>query len=154
MPATLYPVRSNEATDFLAGLATNAASVITNLPIPTPGVRRWFLRALSVVGLEAIAPEFNFFSSATGINADPALDNWIGAVGVLDTDAKRFGAAGVFRWWKDGLSIPLYDNDSANQIGVPSLHVALANRAVAAKTAGAPGNLQVTFWLEPITGGY
>lgn len=154
MPASLIPARSSQATDFTQALATDAVTPIVNLSIPSPSIRRWYIRAISVVGLEGIAPEFNFFSSATGINADPSLDNWIGAVPFEATDAKRFGGAGVFRFWTDGLQIPYYDIDAANLVAMPSLHVVLANRGAVAKSAGAPGNLQATFWLEPITGGY
>jgi len=150
----LVPVRSIEATHFLEALATNAASAMVNLPIPTPGVRRWYIRAAQVVGLEPISPEFSFFSTAAGVNADPGLDTFAGSVAFFDADAKRFGAAGVYRWWTDGMQVPCFDADSANQVGIPNLHVVLVNRSATGKSAGAPGNLQVTFWLEPITGGY
>lgn len=153
MSSPLVQVHSLPEQHFLDPLDHNALSPIQSLSIPTPSTRRWMIRGVSLIALQEILPEFHFFSSARGLTNSPMTDRWIASFGFGDTDAHQFGNEGPFRWYKEGLSTPYYDLDVLDQVGTPSLHVLMINRAPLGKLAGPEGAMRVNFWLEPFTAG-
>ena len=146
----VYPVISDETLHFTEALAQNAASAMYNLPLPLAlANKRAIIRAVTVIAKEGFQPEFNFFASANGVNADPALDKFLGRVLFASTDPEQFAAAGVFRAYKENLAIPYIDFDTQDSTTPSTLHVVLVNRSATLKSAGAAGDIVALFHLEP-----
>lgn len=150
MNTTLLPVISRATTDFLTGLAQNAATPLNNIPgLPSRGAQRYTIRAISVSTKENFGPQFNFFNSASGYTTGVASDGFLGVWGFTSAMGAQLAATGLWRYYIDGLEIPYQDND-ANALDVkPTVHVVLENISATAKSATANGAVEATFWLEP-----
>jgi hypothetical protein len=156
----LHPVSSVETVNFTEALAQNAKSAMNNLlGMPLTAGRRYLIRALQVLAKENYGPELNFFGKAAGLTVDPATDFFISRFGFTSAMGEQLGAAGLWRYYNDGLAIPYMDLDWLNAasaggpnsaVAPPSLHVVLQNIDTIAKSAAAAGNTQVTVWLEPM----
>jgi len=150
-----FPVVAVGTINFLEALATGATTPINAIPgVPPVGSRRHYIRAISVLAVEQIGPTFLFFSSVPGqptTNVD--TDGFISAFGFVDGMAQQMGGSGLWRYYVDGLQIPYYAAGSGNTLAPPTLNVALTNTSATAKSAGAPGALSATFWLQPMSGG-
>lgn len=145
---------SDEVTQFTDALINNAVSGMYNLHLNQNLNNKYsVVRSISVVALENFAPEFNFFSSASGISADPQDDCFLGRYGFTAAMGLRFAGAGVWRYNITGLAIPYFDADNRGNANPSRLHVVLANRDATAKTAGATGYITVRFWLEQLAEG-
>jgi hypothetical protein len=149
---------------FTEALAQNVGSAMYNIPMQVgagaPG-RRTLIRAIECITDENFGPEFNFFSRATGKTADPDTDSFISRFAFVSAMGEQINAAGLWRYYIDGLAIPYHDLDSENYpagqvtptIVQQKLHVVLQNVSATAKlaTAAAAGRIHTTFWLEPMS---
>lgn len=171
------PIFSNPAVDFLEALATNQASATVNLKLRTMDplwfIRAIAIIAKENLAFELQLFSRAVNSGAT-IPDDDFVAVWQFAPLVVGPPASPGypsapvdGAAnGFFRQYVDGNMIPYFDLDQLNQSNsfadVPlgsgsqggnarannaKLHVRLVNRSAASKTAGAPGALQVIFYV-------
>lgn len=176
MPLSAYQlaVRSNPEVDFLEALATNEASADVELRFPTREPH-YFIRAVSIVSLENLAWEVQLFSKAVNSGATFATDqfNAVWQFGPLlagppASPGYPYTPVGgtlspFYHQYVDGNWMPYVDMDqvlrSNPNANVPlgqgssnaeprnaRLHCRLINRSAGAKTAGALGALQVTFW--------
>jgi hypothetical protein len=146
----LYEVRSNPALHFTGALAQNAVTAVVSLPgLPRFGSLRYLLRAISVTAKEHFGPDLNFFSSASGLTTEPATDRFLSRF-TFDADlGAQLGAAGLWRYYIDGLAIPYYDSDALAAGTSPLLHLTLGNVEATAKSAGAGGATGISVWVEP-----
>lgn len=170
------PIRSNPETDFLEGLAANEASATVNLRLPSKDPC-WFIRAIGIVAKENKQWELQVYSKAENLGATfdtdcfiavwqfytlvvgpPASPGW--PVDAPDVSPDN----GFYHYYIDGNWQPYYDLDQLAQrnpdynvpsgVGISnanihnaSIHCRLINRSAVAKTAGADGALQVTFYV-------
>ncbi len=153
----LFPVTSVETLHFTEGLAAAggiatppyAASVMYNIPgVPRWGSRKFLVRSLLVVSVQAFGPEINFFDSAVGPTLNPATDNFIARFGFTTAMGEQIGGAGLYRYYVDGLAIPYVDMDTFDSDASPTLHLIMQNIDTTAKLAGELGYVTVTTWLE------
>lgn len=145
----LIPVVSRPTVDFIAGLAAAggvltppfAGSAIYNLlGVPPNGSRRFFVRAIGMTAVENVGIEFDFHSAAAG--------GFLGRWQFPKAEGIQLNGANLYNYYVDGLAIPYADSDTAGTPSPPTLHVAAQNIDTVAKSAGAGGALNVTFWLE------
>jgi hypothetical protein len=157
--STLFPVTSIEATHFTEALAAASApgvppfvgSAVYNIPgVPAIGSRRFLIRSIRITTKENFGPGISFFSRAAGMNADPALDCFVGRWAFLAVNGEQVAGIGLWRYYIDGLAIPYFDLDNAALPGPSFLHAMLENTDVIPKSAGAAGNVVVTVYMEPV----
>lgn len=144
-------VRSKSTTQYTDAIATGI-SENENLPLPSPMQavgNPLRITALSIISVENLAWELWLFGSSAFQNADFALDEFLGMWAFAAADAKRInsGVYTQYYYYIDGLNIPYVDRSASGSV-VPSLHTALVNRSVAAKTAGANGAIVVQATIE------
>jgi hypothetical protein len=138
-------------TQFTEALAPGAATVIYPIRLPQAQWRRSLLHSIAIESLDNCAWEINFFSTSTGLTADPFTDTWIGAWRFLETSARQIPGSVIWRYYIGGNDESLVDLTNANAQGnVPwSIYALIVNRsAVTAKAAGAPGALCLTLTIE------
>jgi hypothetical protein len=156
----LHPVQSNPTTQFIEALAAAGStftppfvgSALYNLPgLPPVNSRRYLIRAIEYLCVQDVGLEFDFWNSASGLTNAIATDAFISRFQFGAVNGAQFNGAGLFRFYVDGLAIPYFDADSVlSTTVVPTLHVAVQNVDTVAKSAGAPGAVNATFWLEPM----
>lgn len=144
----LFRVPSNEGSNFTEALAQNQASAMNNLAGLPRGGPGYLIRAISVVTKQNFGPQFNFFSSATALTADPATDAFVSRWGFTASMAQQIAGSALWRYYIDGLAIPYVDLDTINNQNPPALHVILVNTEVTAKSAAAAGAIQCAFHIE------
>lgn len=166
MPSNfLYPVVSSPTVNFLDALAAAsnpftppfAGGPMNNIAgVPAIGSRRFLIRAIEWTSVQNLGLEFDFFGSAAGLTDAVATNTFISRYQFASSNGVRFNgandASAPYIYYVDGLAIPYQDLDSANAVGVGSLHVAIQNIDVTAKLANAAGAIAVTFYLEPMLG--
>lgn len=143
---TLVELRSDKDLHFTTGIAQNAEEE-ENIALPSGcggDHGRCILRAMTVVADQDLDWEFFFYGSDLFDEADLDNDKLLGIVTFSAGQGVQIGGAGSFYAYKDGLAVPIVDYDKTGE-----LHVALVNRNVTAKNAGATGEVVVTFWFEP-----
>lgn len=171
MPNTfLIPVKSVMATQFTEALAGGAApgtpggaSAMYDLVGLPPAIRRVLIRAILVETTENFGPEINIFQTNAGKTTTPLTDTFVGRFGFLKASGQQLAAAGLWRYYVDGLAIPYVDLDTtgnanasqAAQQGAPTIHVTLDNIDTVAKLAFVAGNppvgaAVVTLTCEPM----
>lgn len=173
MPSSAFqqPVSSRPTVDFLEALATNAASATVSLALATRNPF-WFIRAISLVALENLDYEIQFYSKASNLGGTFTTDNFVGLWQFAAMTATVPASPGYpvdpvdsspadpyYHFYIDGLAIPYFDADqlaaanAANSGGTypnnAHLHCRLVNRSTAAKTAGANGAVKLTVFLAP-----
>lgn len=167
MPVSAFqlPAQSSPTVDFLEALSTNDASATVDLALPTRDPF-WFIRAISIVAVQNLAYELQFYSSADNLGGTLPTDKFIGvwqfseestsvpaSPGAPITPHDVSPPDGFFRYYIDGLWVPYFDGDilSASQAAgtYPAnakLHCRLVNRSSTAKLAGASGAVIVTIF--------
>lgn len=148
----LYPVRTSSAVEFTGAIVTNAQET-ENIVLPSSlsginGNAANILHAIEIVATENLAYELDFYGSDAFNSATPNLNRFLGLWAFAAGDGTQVAATGLYRYYIDGLAIPLWDYDLSGE-----LHVALVNRSVASKTAGAGGAMTVTMWCGVMGGG-
>ncbi len=148
-----FPVTSRPDTNFTEALAA-AASYLTGPFAATPintiyGVepinsKRYLLVGISIEAVEQLGLQFLFYSSAAG----GFLCSW----NTASMSTWQKDGSGLYNYYQDGFSMPIYDADTINTVNPPNLHVAVQNIDTVAKSADAAGALTVTFWLTPMQG--
>ncbi len=155
----LFPVQSRPTVDFLAALGAASApftppfvgGTVQNLPgLPPVNSRRWILRVIEYLASSDFGLEFDFFATAAGLTASAATDTFVSRYQFAAANGVQFNGTGPFRFYSDGLAIPIVDLDSVNTVNPPLLHVAAQNIDTVAKAASPTDILQVTFWVEPM----
>lgn len=150
----LYLVASLKTTQFIGALATGVGEYADiQLPesIGAGRVARCYVRAITIVSTENLDWEVWVLSRTGGTTADADTDPTRGYWSFVAADGKRVAGAGLYHYYNGDLEIPYQDEDQgAGAAGTKAyLHTCLVNRAVGAKSAGAPGYLSVRFFLEP-----
>jgi hypothetical protein len=149
MPIVLT-AKSAEATQFTTAIAQNAGEQediqLTGGLAGVGGNALNLLLGLAIVSKENLAWEVMLFNKATGPNADPAIDSFIGRWTFTTGDSVQIGGTGLFYFYIFGLEVPYRDEDYTGK-----LHVVLINRSAAAKTADANGYLTIKFDLQPMS---
>ncbi len=153
-----YRVPSNPLTNFLTALA-GASSTLTPPYAATPinqvyglpaiASRFFLLRAVSIVATENFGPELDFYATQTGLFEDGS-SSFIARMYFTGSNGWQSGGAGSYEYYVDQMAIPLWDADSFNSNNQPSLHIAMQNVDTTAKSAGVPGAVTVTCWVEPM----
>jgi hypothetical protein len=177
MPLSAYQqaVRTNPTVDFIAQLATNEGSAVVNVKLPTRDPL-WFLRAITIVSVQNLAWELQFFGSRVNMGPTLTEDKFISvwqfgemtgtapaSPGYPFTTPDITPDNGFFHFYVDGNMMPIYDLDALNQQNTlahtplgqggnaaPSnaeLHMRLINRSSGTKLAGTNGALQVTLFM-------
>lgn len=150
----LFPVPSVGTVNFLDALAAAAVTLtppfvggpINNINgVPPIGSRRYLIRAISWTAVQNVGLEFDFFSRA-------ANGDFLSRFQFASVNGVQYNSAGVFNYYIDGLALPYFDLDTINSVSPPTLHVGVQNIDTVAKSAGAPGQINATFWLEPQQG--
>lgn len=169
-------VRTNPATDFRTALAVNAGTATLNLKLPLRDPL-WFIRAISIVSVQALAWELMLFTRADNMDGSIVGQNFSSVwqfgepvVGPPATPGWPFDIPDVtpqpdlYNYYVDGNMMPYMDMD---QMGTPnpyadvplgrgvsnanpsnaSLHVRLVNRSSTGKLADDDGALQVIFYV-------
>lgn len=151
-----FEIATNPATVFTEALALNVASALYNIQgVPNLGGQRYLIRAIKAITTENFGPEFNFFTSKSGLSTtDPSVDTFLSRFAFTSAMGEQLGATGLWRYYNDGMAIPYFDADNGGGLGPGSLHVILQNVSETAKliySAGPPptGSIQATFYLEP-----
>jgi hypothetical protein len=159
----LYPVNALPTVNFLEALGAAAGfntppfvgTAMNNIPgVPAIASRRFLIRAIEYLCVQQVGLEFDFFNSATGLTNVIGTDGFISRFQFATVQGQQFNSValggGLFRFYIDGLAIPYVDLDTINTVNPPTLHVAAQNVDTVAKSAGAGGAVNATFWLEPM----
>jgi len=144
-------VRSNDGTQYTDAIAQNA-SENENLALPTTMqavANPLRVTALSIISVQNLSWELWLFGSSAFQNTDFGVDQFLGMWGFNAADARRVnsGTYAQYYYYIDGLNIPYVDRSATASV-VPALHTMLINRSVAAKIAGAMGNIVVQATIE------
>ncbi|SRR5579859_1846967 len=152
MITQVVPLPSSPTVNFLEVLATNAASAMNNISGLAPSIPFWWIAGVTVLTQQNFAPEFNFFKSASGPQVGVAADTWLGRIGFTQAQGEQIATTGLWRYVSllpVGTAIPYWDADRQLTQNPPQLHVVLQNTGATTKSAGAPGAIAVTFWMQP-----
>jgi len=146
----LIPVIAKGTVNFLEGLAAaGVATAVNALPgVPPVGSRRFYIRAVEVLAMEHIGMTFLFFASTAAPTANVDTDRFISSVGFTAGQGIQYNNTGLWRYYVDSMAVPYYMDGSGNSVTPPTLNVALQLQGATAKTAGAPGAVSATFWLQ------
>lgn len=149
----VHPVVSVGTVNFLEALAVAGDTTALNaLPgVPPVNSRRFFIRQVAVQAMENIGMTFLFFASAANPTLNVDTDRFIASLGFVAGQGIRNDGAGLWRYYMDGLSVPYYMDGSGNSITPATLNVVLRLQGATAKSAGAPGAIRATFWLEAMS---
>lgn len=146
--AFVYQVRSDKDVHFVGAIAQNASEEANiSLPSALDGIKgnaRSRIRSIIIESDENLAWELWFFGKDLFQESDLDLDYFLGSVTFATGDGLRIGGAGQYCYYREDLDLAYEDFDNSGE-----LHVALVNRSAASKTAGASGEVVVTFYLEP-----
>lgn len=146
-----YPVASVASVNFLEALAQNVSSAMNILyGLPPINSRRYFIRAMSIVTKENFGPQFSFYAAAAGDTSNPATNKFVSRFGFLSSMGVLDPATGCYNYYVDGLAVPYFDDDTANSVNPPRLHVILTNISATAKSADDAGAVAATFWVQPM----
>ncbi len=158
-------VRTLKGVHFTGVIAQNESAQENLVPKgtdPTNGVvseglaagrhTRSRLKSIRITSKENLAWEIWLFGSTLFSTADADTDRFIGFWTFTAADAKQTTLHGgvldtYFYYYIDGLDVVYQDSDMTGQI-----HLRLANRSAASKSAGAAGELTVALALEPTEG--
>jgi hypothetical protein len=110
------------------------------------------LKSIRITSKENLAWEVWLFGTNAFATANADTDRFIGFWTFAAADAKRTTLHGgaldtYFYYYIDGLDVVYHDTDMTGAI-----HIRLANRSVASKSAGAAGELTIALALEPTEG--
>lgn len=159
MQTAVWPVYSVPSTQFTEALAAAGTaltppfvgSAIYNLPgLPGGGTGRFFIRAIEYLAVQNVGLEFDFFGSGIGQPTNViATDRFLSRYQFLSANGVQYSGAGLYRSYVDGLAIPYVDVDTINAVGPRQIHLGIQNVDTVAKSAGAPGAVAITLWVEP-----
>ena len=139
-----YRIRTDKDVQWIGSLAQNAAANENIVVKFAEAALNLSLTGITIVSDQNLAWELDFWNSALfGSSSDMDLDGWIGLWSFVAANGTQIAGTGSYRYYIDGLNIPLYDAD-----GTQTLHVSLVNRSATAKNAGATGEIVVTFIVE------
>lgn len=144
-----FTVRSDKDTHFTGTIAQNA-NENENIVVPgcLAGIRgnvRSYLRSITILSDQNLAWEIMMFSADSFDDADADVDTMIGWWQFSTAGAVQIAAAGLFRYYIDGLAVPVLDDDNTSEI-----HIMLLNRSATGKNSGATGEIVVELVLEPM----
>lgn len=142
----VYQIRTDPDAQFTGALATNAIATENLVQSAFGGVDRniqLVLTGLTLVSDQNLAWEIGIYGTDVFNSADPELNQFLGSWAFAASDGTQVAATGPYRYYIDGLSIPIMDYDKTSEI-----HLALVNRSVTSKNAGATGEITVTLWVQ------
>jgi ABC-type glycerol-3-phosphate transport system substrate-binding protein len=144
-----YKVATDKDSHFTGAIAQNASEE-ENIVLPAAlagvnGDARGTIRAIAVLSDQALDWQLVFCSKDVFTDADLDVDSCIVTYAfTASADALQIGGSGPYHYFKDGLALPYVDEDYSGE-----LHVALVNRSVTGKNAGATGEVVVKIFIEP-----
>ena len=163
MTPQLFHVYSNPTTQFTEALAAaNSAftppfigSAIYDLPaLPMSGSGRYLIRAIRYLAVQNVGLEFDFFAYGASAGQPSnliATDAFIARYQFAAANGVQYNSTGLYRYYVDGLAIPYADGAAQNSATIPrQVHLGVQNIDTVAKSAGAPGAIRITIWLEPL----
>ena len=154
MPSPIYRIVTDSASEFTGAIAQNAMETEA-FAIPQAGLvgmnGQVELTAvgLAIVSKENLSWELNFWADSNFDEATPNADKYLGRYGFVAGDGVQVAGAGLWRYYIDGLELPLWDLDKDGK-----LFLGLVNRSAAAKTAGVNGAVNVTIFVKEMQAGY
>lgn len=147
--AKQYILSSDKDTHFTESIAENA---VEKENLEGLASNKITITKIAIQAMENLDFEVMFFGKNTFENTDLDVDSFQ-AFERLDipTYGIRIGAANQYYLDISGLAIDYEDEDAAKEwLGyVPTLHVALRCRSAAGKSAGAAGQVKLTFTYIP-----
>lgn len=139
LPATR--IQTDGDAVFTDGLAANAAE---NENLVGLSANEGVIESIAIISTENRAWELDLYATDGFRNADLDLTRYLGSVRFAEGDGIQVAGAGPFYYDASNLGLPAIDSD-----GTRELHVALVNRSLLAKTAGAGGKLSVVITFRP-----
>lgn len=144
-----FQVRTDKDVDFTGTLAQNAgANVNLTLPGALAGINgnaRSTLKSIAIISDENLDWEVWLFGKSTFQVADYDSDFFVGRWSFVAADAVRIAGTGGYYYYIEGLGVPYADLNNTGK-----LHITLINRSAAGKSAGASGEVVITFTMEPM----
>ena len=144
-----YRIRTDKDVQWTGAIVQNAGANET-ITVPwADAPLSLTLTGISVLSDQNLAWEFNFWNSALfGSSSNMDLDGWIGLWGFAAADGQQIAATGNYRYYIDGLEIPLWNSSANGTSTMQELYVSLVNRSATSKNAGATGEIVVTFHVQ------
>jgi len=153
MPSPIYRVVTDSTVDFTGSIAQNAmATAAISLPAGLTGMNgqvELALLGVVIVSKQNLAWELDFWGDSNYDEATPDADKYLGRWSFSSDVGLQIGGSGLYRYYVDGLEIPLWDLEKSGK-----LFVGLVNRSATTKTAGANGAVTVTFLVKEMQAGY
>ncbi len=147
MPNFVATLKTDKDVEFTGAIAQNAVEYEhIALPAALSGIggrARVRLTMINIISTENLDWDLMLFSKDTVATSDPDTNSFVGRWGFVAANAVRIAGAGLYYYFISGLDVPYSDDD-----GTGELHVGLVNRSAASKTAGAGGNMTVSFTFE------
>jgi hypothetical protein len=144
-----YTVRTDKDSHFTGAIAQNAKEdENVSLPGALAGVNgnaRSLIRSIVVQSDENLAWELAFWSKDTFDDTDLDVDTFQSRWTFVVADGIRFGGAGQYYYYIDGLDIPYVDGDNSGE-----LHISLVNRSSSGKSSGGSGEAIVAVTMQPM----
>jgi hypothetical protein len=143
-----YAVRTDKDTHFTGAIAQNAKEDENiSLPVALEGMNgnaRGLIRTIMLQSDQNLAWELAFWSGdgfdSTDVDLDTFISRWTFAV----ADGIRYGGAGQYYYYIEGLALPYVDDDNSGE-----LHLSLVNRSATGKNAGGTGEVAVELSIQP-----
>jgi hypothetical protein len=145
----LVRVSSTDGVDFTAAAAQDVA-LQANLPIQslTRGRDPGTLRTIVVLSSVQRAWEVSVYGKRNAQSVDPNEDSFLGRFTFAAASGKQDGGAGLFRYYVDGLTVRLLDDDDLHE-----LHLVLVSRDSAKGLYSTGEHVRVQVEIEPVTSG-
>lgn len=143
-----HTLRTDKDTHFTGALAQDAKED-ENIVVPAQlsginGRVNGTIRSLMLQSDQNLAWELAFWGSDTTASTDLDVDTFLSRWSFAVADGVRYGGAGQYYYYIEGLAIPYEDADRSGE-----LHVSLCNRSATGKNAGATGEVVVAVEIEP-----
>lgn len=150
-PGQIFPLASIDGTHFTDALAQHASEVeILDLPaaVGTGGGGRCRIQNCIVWSSDNLIWEIGIYQHKDPKSPDPNVDYFVGRISLPLALGLQDDAAGLYRYYLDGLDI-LYED--AMQLG--RIYLTVVNRSAGAKTAyGVGGHFRLRLGLSPTMG--
>lgn len=136
-PGKIFPVTTTDGVHFTGALAQNAMAfeaVLLPQAVGVGGRAECRILNATVWSTQNLDWEINVFDHKDPTSPDPNVDAFLGRWAFIAADGLQIGAAGLFRYYIDGLDILYADSLNAGKI-----YLGLVNRSATAKQTYALG---------------
>jgi len=146
----ITPVSSVDGTHFTTAVAQNASefeAIALPQAVGVDGVGRCRIKDLTIWSTDNLAWEVGIWGHASPKSADPNGDYFMGRWTFVVADGVQEDAAGLFRYYVNGLDILYFDAMNTGRI-----YLTLVNRSAGAKTAAPAGKFRLRLGCENTSG--